>query len=207
MEKEQIKLAILHAIERGESIEQAVISLINAGYDKEKVFEIANEILKQTSYKEIKIKEIEVPKYKREKKEIIEKKLTEKEKKEKYERKRINFFSIINFFSLIFILYYLIILIIKYKNFITLAWILFGIPCLLTNIYIIFKKINKKVANILIIINLLSLIGLLLFIFIPNRNNITPIIKTLFSYKLFFIFPCFLIAIILTIIALYFKKS
>lgn len=42
---DEIKAALLNAIQRGESLSNAVASLINAGYNKDEVISVANEIL------------------------------------------------------------------------------------------------------------------------------------------------------------------
>jgi len=226
MEKEEIKAAILHALERGESLNDAVVSLINAGYNREAILAVANEILlmqkRKTAEKvgekvEKEISKVEALKVEVEKRvEKTEEKITEKygvkrgieeQKEEKKEITKAKFdFSRIKFFllSLIFILYYLIILVIKYKNWISLVWILFGLPYLIINIALIINQNTKKITNeILVLINLIAFIGLIIFNLVMNFKNFFEVLVLLFTSPYYwFIFPAFILAYLLNLFGL-----
>jgi cation transport ATPase len=96
MPKEEIRAAIIHGLERGESIHDVVISLLQAGYEKDEVLDVANEFLlekkglkEEKEVEEVKVKEVPKPEIAIEKKEekIKEEKL-EKREEAKVERKK-----------------------------------------------------------------------------------------------------------------------
>jgi cation transport ATPase len=91
MPKEEIRAAIIHGLERGESIHDVVVSLLQAGYEKDEVLDVANEFLlekkglkEEKEVGEVKVKEVQAPKP-----EIAIEKKEEKIKEEKLEEKKI----------------------------------------------------------------------------------------------------------------------
>jgi cation transport ATPase len=89
MPKEEIRAAIIHGLERGESIHDVVVSLLQAGYEKDEVLDVANEFLlekkglkEEKEVGEVKVKEAQVPKP-----EIAIEKKEEKIKEEKLEKR------------------------------------------------------------------------------------------------------------------------
>jgi len=228
--QDEIKEALVHALERGESLHNAVISLIQAGYEKKDVLDVANQILaerkgirietakaetaKQTAPSISPLVSISKPpakqeageeeKAKKEEEKPIEKPL---EKPVKPLEKAVKpFISRIKFFfpSLILIFYYLFILTIKYSNKITLVWILFGVPSFLFGIILMVNQKTKKSINMLfIIISALFLAGIFIFILLTNLANFAQTIKALFiSPKYFFIIWAYILSYLLLILGL-----
>ncbi|MEM4318611.1 MAG: hypothetical protein QW244_02120 [Candidatus Pacearchaeota archaeon] len=210
--KEEIKQALLHSLERGEDLNAAVASLIQAGYEKADVFEVANQILAEKKGMVLKLpspaalpsapKAVEEPLKKEEMPKAV---IPEAEKIEK-EKKAVSFkFAKVKFFlfSLILIFYYIFIFILRVQVSATwFGWLIFALPAFIFNIALIVNQETKKNTNlVLLVIIFLFLIGIFIFISLIQKNFL-QVLKQLFLPKYFFIIEAYILSYALCILGL-----
>ncbi|MEM1535210.1 MAG: hypothetical protein QW199_00465 [Candidatus Pacearchaeota archaeon] len=219
--KEEIKYALLHALERGENLNDAIISLIQAGYEKKDIIEVANQILAEKkglripsapaapaapAVPAVPATRAELPPSLPAAKPLapikIEEKLEEKKKKVEAPAEGVFKISRIKFFipSLIFIFYYLFGLMLRpHVNLIWACFVLLGLPCLIFNIIAMIYD-TKKINLIFLIIAGIAFIGIFIFLF--STQELAAIRQLFISAKYLYGIEAYLLAYLLLIVGL-----
>lgn len=227
--RKEIKAAIQQALERGESLNEVVVSLLQAGYEKQDIFEVANEFLLGRKEAVVKLRELEKPKSARpeklekpekpkkheEKPKEPEEKKLELEEKEKLEEKQARVGMVTKgkakeyiFFiaSLLFIFYYILVLLIFFsRNKYLIYWLLLALPSFLSNIFSLGmkKKLKKYIYIVFLALAIASIPVIFAFILLTSTVKFVVALKLLLlSKEFYYIIEAHLLSYVLLIIAL-----